>query len=874
MTDRLSTGIDGLDQLLSGGFLRGSCNMVEGVPGTGKTTLGLQFIHSGALAGEPGIIVTFEEFPRQIEEDALRLGWDLPELAATHRLRVICTSPQVFLDQLQDVDGLVESTLGELGARRILVDSVSHLAQLRVTASERRAMVYSMINGLKRAGLTSIITREVQSRQAEQVPFEEYLADSVVRLTYELEADNQRRRYIEVTKSRGGPHLSGKHMLDLTSRGATVYPRLAPHARDEVAWEGGLCRTPTGVPGLDEILGGGMVCGFSCLVAGSAGVGKTTLGLQFACQGAERGEPAVYVSFEESAAKLKELARGYGLPLARYTEEGSVAILHRSPIGAREEQLAHDLGAEVDRIGAKRVVLDSLTDLQMLRRPELNLRETVYSLVDALEARKVTSLLIAEVPELFGQTQVTGENVSIIVDGIVLLKYLEMEGWIQRAVSVLKMRGSDHDKGIRRFTITDAGMAVQGRFEGTEGLMVGATRATTIELAVRSFSESDARLNEELLQRFAALHPRVKPVPLNIPYNPDEAREVVAQAMSSAATSLSVLPLCLYWMTSVLDPQKLLPLNEIVPPDRWNDHLAGLVAPATVEGQLYAAPAIAVCGVLLYRRDLLEEHGFQAPPATWEELHHQASVICAGNPGLVGFEFPAYAYEGLSTTFLTNLWSNGGEVLGADGQVRLREENALQALTFLRDTIHTSHLAPVSVTTARDGIEPQRSFLEGHTVFLWMLPSVLQRTLQEDSPVRDRAGIAPPPIGPRGTTGHTYLGGWHYAVPRTANAPSAACDFISYMVSAEVQKERALRGGPLPTLKALYDDEDVLAFNPHYRDVKAILAASRQRERIPRYPEVSRILQRCLHPALQGRTEPASALEAAASEIAHLLQRG
>jgi ABC-type glycerol-3-phosphate transport system substrate-binding protein len=157
-------------------------------------------------------------------------------------------------------------------------------------------------------------------------------------------------------------------------------------------------------------------------------------------------------------------------------------------------------------------------------------------------------------------------------------------------------------------------------------------------------------------------------------------------------------------------------------------------------------------------------------------------------------------------------------------------------------------------------------------VFLWMLPSVLQRTLHVDSPVHDKVALAPPPMGPLGSAPHSFLGGWHYAVPRTANAPSAACDFIAYMVSSETQKERALRGGPLPTLKAIYNDEDVLAFNPHYREVKQILLTARCRADIPRYAEVTRLLQRHLHSVLQGRAEPASALAAAAGEVSRLLQ--
>ena len=874
MSCAIATGVPGLDELLFGGFSPGSCNLLEGVPGTGKTTVGIQFVYAGAATGSPGIIVTFEEFPQQLQQDALNFGWDLAQLEADDLLRIICTSPEVFLDQLMDSTGIIETTVAEIGAERLVMDSVSHFAQLGQTAGGLRASVYGMMNGLRRAGLTSVITKELETVDPEQVPFEEYLADSVVRLRYDAGDDGQRHRFVEVLKSRGRAHTPGKHMLELGEKGARVYPRPKPSPRHGLAWEGGLCRTPTGVSGLDEMLGGGLICGFSCLVAGSAGVGKTTLGLQFVCQGATLGERGLYVSFEESPVKLAQVARGYGLPLTQWQQDGVVEVVYRSPMDLRTEGFIHELRDKIRKLGAKRVVIDSVTDLEMVASMQNGLRGLVYSAVDVLEDSGATSLLIAEVPEVFGQTQITGEHISIIVDGVLLLKYVEMESEIQRAASVLKLRGSDHDKGIRQFTIGDTGIRVHGRFEGAEGVMAGTVRAVPVELAVRSFSEFDEKLNNELLDRFAQIHPRVKPVPLSIPYNPDEARDVVSQAIAARHTSLSVVPLCMYWMPDVIDSHKLLALDDVLPGDDWGDHLNGIVQPAVVDGSIYAVPAIALCGVLLYRKDLLEDCGFSAPPATWQELVEQAQTVCAapGNEGLIGMEFPAYTYEGLSSTFLVNLWSNGGAVVDpATGQSTLGSDNALQAIRHMSDLVHTHEVAPAHITSPRHGMEPQDNFLRGRTVFLWMLPSVMQPAMQSDSPVRDKVGIAPPPIGPSGTQSHTFLGGWHYAIPRSAVAPSSARDFITFVTSYDVQKERALRGGPLPTITALYDDHEILGFQPHYRELKGILAQARQREEIPRYAQITKIIQACLYPVLCGDADPVQAHECLAEQVADLL---
>jgi len=329
----------------------------------------------------------------------------------------------------------------------------------------------------------------------------------------------------------------------------------------------------------------------------------------------------------------------------------------------------------------------------------------------------------------------------------------------------------------------------------------------------------------------------------------------------------------MYWMPEVIDTQLLAPLNDVLPPARWSEHLDGLVKPTVAGEATYAVPAIALCGVLLYRKDLLEQSGFSAPPATWEELVQQARKVIrdVGRDDLIGFEFPAYTYEGLSSSFLVNLWSNGGDVLDEAGQVCLSSQNARLALRFMRDAIHREMISPPELTASGRGVEPQENFLAGRTVFLWMLPSVMQGALRTESPVRDKVGMAPPPVGPLGRTSHSFLGGWHYAVPRGALAPSAAREFIRFMTGYDIQKERALRGGPLPTLKAIYEDQEVLAFNPHYRDLKGILQHARSREEIPHYSQVTQAIQRHLHPVLQGRTEPEDALEALAAEVAEFL---
>ncbi len=467
----LSTGVPGLDDLLTGGVRTGSALLVEGVPGAGKTTLGMQFLQAGFAADEPGLIITFEEFPQQLYQDALSFGWDLRAREEEGQLRVVCTSPQVFLDQLSEVGGLIDTVVAEIGAKRLLLDSVSHFSQVTGEPTPLRALVYSMLNGLKRAGLTSFITKELDSALLDQVPFEEYLSDVVVRLTYEMGGDMRRRRYVEVVKARGTDHATGKHALRITDHGVVVYPRPTPGPGPRAAV--GPSAIPSGVAGLDEMLGGGLPQGGSTLVAGSAGVGKTTLALQFLVAGAERGEPGMLVCFEESPERLQRLAATNEIPLERYVSAGLIEIMHRSPVGLLPEELFYDLRQHLAEQSAQRLVVDSLTDLEMSLGGHLDLRELVYDLVGLAREAGVTSVLTTEIPELFGQNCITGHHLSVMVDGIILLKYLEMDSEIQRALSVLKMRGCRHDQTIRRYELGERGLRVLERFEGTEGVMIG-----------------------------------------------------------------------------------------------------------------------------------------------------------------------------------------------------------------------------------------------------------------------------------------------------------------------------------------------------------------------------------------------------------------
>jgi circadian clock protein KaiC len=222
---RVKTGIAGLDKMLEGGFIPQTANLIEGAPGTGKTTLGMQFIHSGILHyNEPGIILTFEEFPQQYYRDAAAFGWDFKRLERENKLRIIMSSPEVTKADLENIGGRIESLMQETGAQRIMIDSLSHFERLSRDPVELRSIVYGFINALKREGMTSLLTRESPALLGEAESVDEdvaFIVDSYVLLRY-VEIDSAIHKALLVLKLRGSDHAKDIRQFSVTNQGFEV----------------------------------------------------------------------------------------------------------------------------------------------------------------------------------------------------------------------------------------------------------------------------------------------------------------------------------------------------------------------------------------------------------------------------------------------------------------------------------------------------------------------------------------------------------------------------------------------------------------------------------------------------------------------------
>jgi circadian clock protein KaiC len=273
---------------------------------------------------------------------------------------------------------------------------------------------------------------------------------------------------VEVFKSRGQASETGKRAYKITKKGISVFPHLKYAVRDTFD----VVRVPTGISSLDEMMEGGFICGTSTIVSGGSGTGKTILGLNFVVAGARRSEPALVVSFEEEPAQLRSTANSFGWNFKELEERNLLKIIH--PGESYEPcELALKICEIVEDMGIKRVLVDSLNSYQALSPDGDSFNALIEDLSNYLKYKGITSIFTNETVELMGSSRITEMGLSFAMDSVILLRYVEIESEMKKAISVLKMRGSDHDKSIREFSITKEGLRIGSSFIDYSGVMGG-----------------------------------------------------------------------------------------------------------------------------------------------------------------------------------------------------------------------------------------------------------------------------------------------------------------------------------------------------------------------------------------------------------------
>lgn len=460
----IRTGISGLDEVLFGGVTRNNIILVEGAPGTGKTTLGLGFIHSGALEfDEPGVIVTFELSPQKLLRDARGYHWDFEALEQQRKVKILYTSPSVLLDEMQSMDGVLASEIAALGAKRLLIDGLTPLQLLAQSRHERpyRESLHLLVEGLQRLGITAMLTRETEESggKGPTHAHERFVCDTIITL-----GTQKRRRSVhrtlEVVKSRGQEFLTGEHTLRIEAgRGIQVYRRTQSRPLGFVEQPTSMERVSIGCPALDDMMQGGLYRGSVTLAVGISGTGKTVSGVQFLTEGVRQGEPGLLITLDEHPQQLIRNAATLGLDLAGPMAKEQLFISYDSPLELELDVHFERIVEMVERHGIQRVVLDSLAAYESASPEEAT--DFLYSLVTYLKRRLCTVVCNYESPELLGVSQISEElKASHLVDNIVIFNYVEISTRLRRAVTIPKVRGSKNVQQTREYVIAQGGISL------------------------------------------------------------------------------------------------------------------------------------------------------------------------------------------------------------------------------------------------------------------------------------------------------------------------------------------------------------------------------------------------------------------------------
>ena len=480
MTDKvtlgsLSTGIPGLDTLLGGGLSEFSFTLIAGAPGSGKTTLAHQIMF--ALAGPERRALFFTV----LGEPSLKMLRFQQQYSFFDFARVGASIRYVNLaDDLRtgDFSVVLERIMQEVTAFNpglVFVDSFRSVVQTAKSGNQGVADVQAFVQELGTQmsswQATTFLIGEYVDADTECNPIMT-VADGLIVLKQSHDVNSALRK-IRVIKMRGQAHMSGSHTFRITGDGLRVYPRQLPPLAEDRHEGAPVDRNPrrisTGVPDLDAMMFGGLPQGHSMLVVGPSGAGKTILGTRFLQEGVRQGEKGVAMYFEKGTSRLRNAE------LAEMVDAGNVAVVESRSLDLSVEELLDDLNAAIDRLDARRVVIDSLSELGLYLAPEyqLDLRQAVFRVLSSLAKRGVTVIVTIGLEDRFTELRFSVADLSFLTDAIVAMRYAEMESRIAKLISVVKVRGIAHSHELREFRITDAGLEIDAGPVRFDGLLTG-----------------------------------------------------------------------------------------------------------------------------------------------------------------------------------------------------------------------------------------------------------------------------------------------------------------------------------------------------------------------------------------------------------------
>ena len=472
---RLKTGVPGLDNLLGGGLPEFSFNLIAGTPGSGKTTLAHQIMF--ALANPDNRVLFFTV----LGEPALKMlryqqqfpFFDIDKL--NQSIRFVNLSADLLDGNFDRVLSRIAEEVKDYAPSLVFVDSFRSVVQ---SARQEEQGALGLQWFVQQLGMqmtswqaTTFLIGEYLLPEAEASPVFT-VADGILWLSQSLHRNSMVRK-MQVVKMRGQAQVPGLHTFRISDAGIQVFPRAiiqqAAAVKAAIKLSTGGKRASMGVPDLDDMLGGGVPVGYSLLVVGPSGSGKTILSTEFLAEGVRRGEAGVIAAFEKSPSQL------LNNKLNELIQAGHVGVIDTRSLDLSIDETLHDLIEMIDRMQAKRVVIDSLSGFELALAPEFqeDFRGSLYRMIAELTSMGITILMTSELEDRYTDLRFSPFGSAFLADAIIVQRYIEIAGRFKRVLSVVKVRGSEHSKDIRLFDITDDGIKIGEVLSDYAGLMTG-----------------------------------------------------------------------------------------------------------------------------------------------------------------------------------------------------------------------------------------------------------------------------------------------------------------------------------------------------------------------------------------------------------------
>jgi circadian clock protein KaiC len=470
--EKLCTGVPGLDVLLGGGLTEFSFTLIAGAPGSGKTTLAHQIMFALASVERRALFFNVLGEPplKMLRYQQQFSFFDMDKIGPA--IRYVNLGDDL---RSGDFSGVLERIMREVedfAPSLVFVDSFRSVVQTARSGNEGlwdlQHFVQELGSRMATWQATTFLIGEYSQADVEANPIIT-VADGMIALSHNLDEDSVVRK-IRIIKMRGQAHMAGAHTLRITDDGIRVYPRqLTPIREAYETIADGPRRVPVGVAGLDAMLNGGLPQGHTLLVSGPTGVGKTILGTHFLQAGAANGEKSVAVFFEKHTARLHNAA------LVKMVQDGSVTVLESLSLSLTVEELLDQLTEAIERTGATRVVIDSLSEIGLYLAPEFryDLRLSVFRTLSLLAHRGVTALVTVGYEDNEPNWRFSIDNLCFLADAVLSMRFAEIEGHVCKFMTVIKVRGISHSNELREYRITDHGIEVSPRVPDFDGLMTG-----------------------------------------------------------------------------------------------------------------------------------------------------------------------------------------------------------------------------------------------------------------------------------------------------------------------------------------------------------------------------------------------------------------